>query len=65
VEGGKLSEIRKTAMKASVKHNDFFLEHTSGDLYYYNYDQQEWIPRANVGKSIIIYELGMHQRRAG
>ena len=34
----------------SLKCNDYFLDNTSGDLYNFNYDTLEWMPKANTGK---------------
>ena len=32
-----------------LTNNDYFLDSVTGDLYSYNYETNEWIPRANVG----------------
>lgn len=51
IEGGKLSEITCLRFKHELKLNDFFLDNTTGDLYQYNYESKEWLPKANVGNS--------------
>ncbi|CAD8196616.1 unnamed protein product [Paramecium octaurelia] len=45
--GGKLSDLRE--LKIQIQQSDMFLENTSGDLYVFNYETSEWIPKLNVG----------------
>ncbi|CAK61665.1 unnamed protein product (macronuclear) [Paramecium tetraurelia] len=45
--GGKLSDLRE--LKIQIQQSDMFLENTSGDLYVFNYESSEWIPKLNVG----------------
>jgi len=35
-----------------LKLNDFFLDNTTGDLYQYNNESKEWLPKSNVGKFV-------------
>lgn len=34
---------------AEIKHSDYFLDNTTGDLYGFSYETSEWIPKGNVG----------------
>ncbi|EGR31050.1 hypothetical protein IMG5_118860 [Ichthyophthirius multifiliis] len=48
--GGKLSEIH--IMNKDLKNiqpNDYYLDNTTGDLYGFNYETNEWIPKGNCG----------------
>ena len=54
--GGKIGEaINYQKEFETFTSTDFFLDNVTGDLYSYNADAQEWIPRVNVG---------IHHRRA-
>lgn len=48
--GGKLSEFKNTDIDPmSIGHNDYFLDHVTGDLYTYKHEADEWAPVANTG----------------
>lgn len=47
--GGRLPEIKKLQKHCVIKQNDYFLDNTSGDLYSFNYESSEWMPKTNVG----------------
>lgn len=49
--GGKLSEIHELVDRhlSSFKQTDYFLDNTTGDLYGFNYENNEWIPKGNCG----------------
>ena len=54
VAGGKLQDINKASFKGEVIHNSFFLDNTTGDIYFYNYEQSEWIPKSNAGYYYVL-----------
>ncbi|KAL4442225.1 hypothetical protein ABPG74_009243 [Tetrahymena malaccensis] len=55
-DGGKLSDIQTTSSNLkSIKPSDYFLDNTTGDLYGFNYETNEWIPKGNCG---------LHSRRS-
>ena len=33
----------------TIKHDDYFLDRVTGDLYSFNYETEEWIPKMNIG----------------
>jgi len=48
--GSKLEAIHDLGMELnSIKHDDYFLDRVTGDLYSFNYETEEWIPKINVG----------------
>jgi hypothetical protein len=54
--GGKLSDIHQYQSNfKSLKHNDYYLDNTTGDIYGLNYENGEWVPRGN---------LGLHSRKS-
>ena len=49
-KGGKLSDIMNvTQQMQNLKHEDFYLDNVTGDMYGYNYETCEWIPKMNSG----------------
>lgn len=44
-----MTDIAKIPNSTHLKHSDYFLDNTTGDLYGFNYETSEWIPRGNVG----------------
>jgi hypothetical protein len=48
--GCKLSDFSKYVKHASKTHSDeYFLDSTTGDIYTYSYETDEWIPKFNAG----------------
>jgi hypothetical protein len=48
--GSNLESIGKEILLQKViDENDVFLDHTTGDIYRYNYDVREWVPKGNMG----------------
>ncbi|KAL4441119.1 hypothetical protein ABPG74_002069 [Tetrahymena malaccensis] len=48
--GGKLSDMHNLPIRLQdVKHYHYFLENTTGDLYGFNYESNEWVPKGNCG----------------
>ena len=52
--GGKLADIANIPNSGSLKYSSYFLNNTTGDLYGFNYETSEWIPKGNVGNFIYI-----------
>eukprot|EP01017_Pseudomicrothorax_dubius_P028856 TRINITY_DN3459_c0_g3_i2.p1 TRINITY_DN3459_c0_g3~~TRINITY_DN3459_c0_g3_i2.p1 ORF type:complete len:607 (-),score=80.43 TRINITY_DN3459_c0_g3_i2:39-1859(-) len=49
--GSKMGQedVHLSKKLVELQSTDFFLDNVTGDLYNYNYDTDEWIPRANAG----------------
>ena len=49
-KGGKLTEIIQSSDKSGVmKPDEYCLDNVTGDLYSFNYETDEWVPKMNVG----------------
>ena len=49
-KGGKIGDFRSLDKDIKeLKQTDYFLDNITGDLYSYNYENEEWIAKANAG----------------
>lgn len=49
-KGGKIGDFKSLDKDLNeVKQNDYFLDNITGDLYTYNYENEEWVAKANTG----------------
>jgi hypothetical protein len=49
-KGGSIAELMNLDLDlAALRHHELFLDNVTGDLYSYNYDANEWVPKANIG----------------
>lgn len=47
--GCKLSDFPKYVKQLSKASDEYFLDSTTGDIYTYSYESDEWIPKFNAG----------------
>jgi len=49
-KGGKVADIMNISQSfESLKHEDLYLDNVTGDLYGYNHETSEWVPKMNAG----------------